>query len=459
MNTGLEKIYYQLPVGLQNVLISTYGLYIQKIRHGQQYRNFLRQITDHVILSKEEFQGIRWKVFSGLLADSQKYVPYYREVLYGISVQEIKCIEDMHRLPLLEKEVLRASPKLLIDERFENKKLLVVQTTGTTGTPLKIYCDSEVRKKNYAFYSRFLQQAGINYLAKRATFGGRIVVPHFQNQPPFWRYSFFQKNILFSSYHLTKKNIPSYVNALRKFQPEYIDSYPSSLYTIAKLAQQEGITLKGITKAITTSAETLFSEQRKAIEDVFGVKIFDQYGAAEMCVSVGQCSYGTYHLYSDYAIVEFLREDGSHAEPGEEAEIVCTGLINSVMPLIRYRIGDRAVVGDRQCSCGSPFPVVEKIIGRADDVIVTPDGKRVGRLSPVLKGFPVKEVQYRQSHHDRVEVHIVKERGYSKQTEVYVKKELIKRLGKEIVIDIVYCSAIERKAGGKLQSIVSTLSI
>ena len=100
-----------LPVFLQNMSISVYGLYIQKIRHGQQYRDFLRQIKGHLSLSREELEEIQWKVFSNLLADSQKYVPYYREVLKDISVQEVRCIDDMQTLPLLEKEVLRTSPE------------------------------------------------------------------------------------------------------------------------------------------------------------------------------------------------------------------------------------------------------------------------------------------------------------------------------------------------------------
>jgi len=457
MNVCVAKIYYQLPAGMQNIFLSSYGLYLQKIRHGQQYRDFCRQVNGHLALSKGELAGVQWQGFCKLLADSRKYVPYYRKALKDISAPEVKCLDDLRKLPLLEKEVLRTSPETLVDERYEKKKLLVVHTTGTTGTPLKIYCTPDVRKKNYAFYRRFLQQAGINYSGRRATFGGRIIVPHNQKQPPFWRYSYFQKNILFSSYHLTEKNIPSYITALRKIRPEYIDTYPSSLFTLAKYAVQQGISLKGISRAIITSAETLFPEQRKIIEDVFDAQIFDQYGAAEMCVFVGQCGHGSYHVHSDYAIIEFLREDGSRAVPGEEAEVVCTGLINPVMPLIRYRIGDRAVLSDRECECGSPFPVVEKIIGRADDVILTPDGRRIGRLSPVLKGFPVKEAQYRQKVIDEIDVLLVKDQGFSVDTEKNIIMELKKRLGGKIKINIKYVEVIERSKGGKLKSIISEL--
>jgi phenylacetate-CoA ligase len=227
------------------------------------------------------------------------------------------------------------------------------------------------------------------------------------------------------------------------------------LYTIASFAKDHNISLINITKGITTSAETLFAEQREVIETAFGVPIFDQYGAAEMCVFVGQCREGTYHIHIDYGIIEFLRDDGTPAPAGEEAEIVCTGLINPVMPLIRYRIGDRAVLSDETCKCGSIFPIVENVLGRIDDVIITPDGKQVGRLSPVFKGLPVKEVQYIQRDKNSVIVQIVKTEGYTVETEKQSIHELRKRLGNEIAIQLKYVESIPRGEGGKLKSIIS----
>ena len=213
--------------------------------------------------------------------------------------------------------------------------------------------------------------------------------------------------------------------------------------------------MKNVTKGITTSAETLYSWQRKIIEKAFGVPVIDQYGSAEMCNFVAQCHLGRYHIHSDYALIEFLREDGTPADPGEEAEIVCTGFINPVMPLIRYRIGDYGILSDIPCKCGSPFPVMEKILGRMDDIIITPDGRKVGRLSPVLKGFPIKESQYIQKKIDELEVLIVKDKHYDKNTESEVVKELEKRLGTSLKIRVKYVSCIQREKGGKLRTVIS----
>lgn len=457
MNSKLDIVYKNSPCFVQNTFISLYGLYLNTVRHGKYYRTFLAEIERNTLLSSAEFRQMQLESVRELLQKSVRHVPYYRNSLSLEMVNDFQEINDIQKIPLLEKKVLRQSPGQLVDERYDLAKLNVVHTTGTTGTPLKIYCTPRVRKRNYAFYSRFLSNAGINYMGKRITIGGRVVVSADQKDPPFWRHSFFQKNILFSSYHLSEEFLPLYLDKIKKTQADYIDSYPSSLYAIAAFAEKSNTSLLGTTKAITTSAETLFPEQRKVIERVFGVPVFDQYGAAEMCAFIGQCSAGNYHIHSDYAILELLRDDGTPALPGEEAEIVCTGLINDVMPLIRYRIGDRAVLAEQECSCGCPFPVVSRVIGRADDVIQTPGGARIGRLSPVLKGFPIKEAQYRQQVLDQVEVLIVRDHGFDRETERKVVRELSKRLGHGMQITVKYVQQIDRSAGGKFKSIVSRM--
>jgi phenylacetate-CoA ligase len=97
---------------------------------------------------------------------------------------------------------------------------------------------------------------------------------------------------------------------------------------------------------------------------------------------------------------------------------------------------------------------MEKIIGRMDDIIVTPDGRRIGRLSPVVKGFPVKEVRYIQKVKESVAVHIVKDKGYTLETERQLIQELRKRLGDAISIQLTYESFIPLGKGGKLKSII-----
>lgn len=460
MKAVFENAIFYSPVLIQNIALSIYGLKTQYIRYGGNYTNYYNTVSAHLAYNQSELNAYIQSTLIKTINDAAENVPYYKALFQreNIHPDSIKSIDDLKRIPILEKEPLREAPKKFIHKTFNSNRLLIVHTTGSTGTPLKIYCNNETRQRNYAFYSRYLNQAGISFKQNRATFGGRIIVPSKQKNPPFWRNSFFQRNILFSSYHLTDANIPSYIRKLTKIKPDYIDTYPSSLYCIASYAETHNINLKGITKAITTSAETLYPEQRKVIEGVFGVPIYDQYGAAEMCIFVGQCKEGNYHIHTDYGVVEFLREDGSQAKAGEDSEIICTSFINPVMPLIRYRIGDTGIYSDRPCGCGSLFPVMEKISGRVDDVITTPDGKKIGRLSPVMKGIPVKEIQFIQKVLSEVEVLVVKAQGYDENTEIELINQLRKRLGEDISMDIKYVDRIHRGKGAKLKSIVSMIT-
>jgi len=332
----IDSLMLNLPVVLQNAAISIYGYTLQRNRYSGLYSSLKQAAFERLRYERQRLAAYQERQFIDIVKNACKNVPYYagKFKACGIEPGDIDGLSVLQKLPMLEKGTLRSDPESLIDSRHARRSLQVIHTTGSTGTPLNIYCDESVRQNNYAFYDRFLEINGISSRGKRATFGGRIVVRATQKKPPYWRYSLFQRNMLFSSYHLAEKNLILYIEALRKYKPDVIDSYPSSLSVLAGYAKRQGLGLKNITKAITTSAETLSQEQRATITEMFGVPVFDQYGAAEMCVFAGQCNCGNYHIHSDYGLVEFVKPDGSHGKPGDECELVCTGFINPVMPLI-----------------------------------------------------------------------------------------------------------------------------
>jgi phenylacetate-CoA ligase len=454
-----EKLLYALPTGLQNAALSLYGISLLRNRHGGNYRRYYAEAVARSQLSRPQLDEYENETFLRVLRRAVDKVPYYRALHQQgrFPIEKVRGVGDIRCLPLLEKSELRLNPDQFVNEDYALKDLSVISTTGTTGTPLRIYCNANVRQRNYAFHDRFLTMSGIDKDGLRATIGGRIIVPSADRKPPFWRHSYFQKNVLFSSYHLNDSSIGLYIAELQSLQPNYIDSYPSSIYSIASHAKQHAISLRGITKAIVTSGETLFDDQKAVIEEEFGVTVFDQYGCAEMSVLVTSCEQGTYHFHSDFGILEILNANGEAARDGEEGEIVCTGFINDVMPLIRYRIEDRAIAGRRNCPCGSALPTVARVLGRDDDVILTPGGDRVGRLSPVLKGFPVKEAQFVQEKLGEVKVVLVPDAAYGEADETRLVQELRMRLGNEMRFEFQYVDRIERGKGGKLKSIVSRL--
>lgn len=212
-------------------------------------------------------------------------------------------------------------------------------------------------------------------------------------------------------------------------------------------------------KAIITSSETLLEHQRRTIEAVFRCPVADQYGCAEQVVFVSQCEKGTYHVHPEFGVVEFLREDGSEATPGEPARLICTGFTNLAMPLMRYEIGDVGVRSEEDCMCGRSFPIIKQIIGRMDDTLITRDGRRIGRLDPVFKGLQsVKEAQIVQEDYDHLSLLIVPGREFQMRHAQTVVSELQKRMGSQVDVRVKLVDEITRTASGKFRAVISKVN-
>ncbi len=126
------------------------------------------------------------------------------------------------------------------------------------------------------------------------------------------------------------------------------------------------------------------------------------------------------------------------------------------MPLLRYRTGDQAVASGERCPCGRAFPVVERILGREDDVIVTPEGRLIGRLDPIFKVVKtLHETRIVQDRRNHVRVEVVSGTRVPADELAALERELRHRLGPCMEIDFVHVPAIPRTASGKLRQVVN----
>jgi phenylacetate-CoA ligase len=377
-------------------------------------------------------------------------VPFYRARALG--ERTFTSLDRLRDYPILTKDDVKAAGRALVSQRTSGS-LVEIHTGGTTGKPLTIFCDRHTLQLSYAFFGRLREWAGIPNRGRVATFAGRRVVPAAAGAP-FWRHNLSARTLLFSSYHISPATVDQYLEALGRFKPDLIDSYPSSLHPLAtRMLERNVSSIRP--RGIVTSSETLFAEVRRDLEAAFGCRVTDYYGAAEMAAFVGQCEKGRYHVNPEYGVVEVLR-DGEPVRPGESGEIVATGFINPVMPLIRYATGDLAVMAEPGCECGRHFPVLDRVEGRMDDVIVTPDGRRVGRLDPIFKAVSsLFETQIVQDRPDHVRVEVVVRGPFPQSEERVLLEELRARLGNRMTIDIERVSVIERTGRGKLRTVVN----
>ncbi len=299
-------------------------------------------------------------------------------------------------LPKLTKQIILERPSDFISQAPEHntKQLIKLNTSGSSGTPLTLFTTHEARKINYMFYQHALNEFGCHYKSKSTTFAGRILYKKPGKSPA--RYDYFNKTQYLSSYFISLETIDSYIFALNKWQPEFIDAYPSALLEICTLARQKNLSLTFSPKVVLTSSETLTSEVRAIIESFFAAPVLDHYGCTEMAISAFS-SGGKYFAPANYSVIEL--------EPAFDNlySVITTGLLNFGMPLLRYEIGDLV-----SKSFSDSNYVFDSIEGRADDVIVTPEGKRIGRMDPAFKGIKgIEMAQIIQENLNEIEVLII----------------------------------------------------
>lgn len=452
---SMKALYDAVPVWVQNAMLSAYGLHLKRLRYGPGGRRLLAELRTSQWATPDEWRARQDAEVARAVAAACRDVPFYRA--RGGPTRPVDSVARLAELPVVTKAELQAAGRDMVSRQWAGAPLQEIHTGGTTGRPLTVFCDRAVLQRNYAFFARFKEMAGVADGERVATFAGRTIVPAERRTPPFWRHNRASRTMLCSSYHIGPDTVEAYVEALERFGPALIDSYPSSIEPIARhVVARGGSAVRP--RAVITSSETLFPEVRAVVEEAFGCPVFDHYGSAEMVALITQCAAGRYHVNPEFGVVELLC-DGRPARPGEVGDIVATGFINPVMPLLRYVTGDRAVADDRPCTCGRSWPVVARIEGRVDDVIVTPEGRRVGRLDPIFKSVAsLHETRIVQDAEDHVRVETVVAGELQAAEEAELLAQLRARLGPRMRIDIVRVQAIARTSGGKLRTVVNEVA-
>jgi len=423
------------------------------------YAKALPSIRERTRWRREQWQDFQRRQLSEMLNRAAWLIPAYRGNP-AVRARPADPLDVLPTWPVIDIADFRTNPDRYRDPDHGFRGCITLYTSGSTGTPKKIVRDSRAEQLNYAYMeARWRNLAGVNLRDRWAMLGGQLVVPATRHQPPFWVAAYPMNQLYMSSYHLHPRNAEYYMRALRRWKPAYLLGYASSLLTLADFAEITGI-LPPL-KCILSNAEPLYAHARERLERVFGCRVFDTYGATEGAFFGFECAAGRMHISPDYGVFEILREDGTPCSPGQMGRVVVTGLTNRSMPLIRYPIGDLAAwAKDEVCGCGCTFPVIEKIEGRADDVIVLPDGRKIGRLDPVFKAeLPIREAQIAQRRQGDIEVRVVPEQraanvSWNEQHSALLLKELRARLGDEVPIAIRIVEQIPRGHNNKFKAVV-----
>jgi phenylacetate-CoA ligase len=463
MNKMLLKAYHHSPYSLRMLAASARGYYLQFWRYGPETDELVAACLERDYWDADRLRDWQQEQLARILHRAATRVPFYREQWAARRSQGDRASwEVLENWPVLKKDTLRARSRDFVADDRDVRKMLHEHTSGTSGKPVSHWWGRVTARASYAlFEARVRIWNGISRDDRWAILGGQLVTPFEQSRPPFWVWNAGMRQLYLSSYHLTPDNIPVYLEALRSHNIQYVLGYASSLYTLAQTILERDLTAPALQVAIS-NAEPLFDYQRAAIEQAFRCTMRNTYGMSENVCGASECAAATMHLWPEMGVLEVL--DDTHDRPlaeGEMGRFICTGLLNTDMPFIRYEIGDRGALAmhNAGCQCGRTLPAIQAIEGRMDDVIITPDGRRVGRLDPVFKAdMPIHEAQIIQKTIDHITVRFVPASNYTTKDGELIISRLCDRVG-AIHIDLEMVDTIPREANGKFRAVISHVAI
>lgn len=456
-NRSLLNIYYLLPKFAREIFAALYSMKVRSRRFGKSFHEQMRLLQECEKLPRAERA---WRQVSDLkttLSYAYENVPYYRSLFdaAGFRPEDLKSIEDLRKIPLLERDAVRSKNAELHSTAFTGSKFSH-RTSGTTGTTLGFTLSEEANQRHYGCVWHHYSWVGMRRGDRLATFGGHPLAHPDRQKPPFWLYDAAENELYFSIQHISTQNAPYYLEQLLRFKPVLVRGIPSFLNLIAQYMIDNGITYTP--RGVFTYSETLLDSQRRALEQAFNCTAFNFYSNGERTGHVLQCGHGRLHVLTETGVIEIIRADGSPAEPGEVGELVITNMINRAMPLIRYRIGDTGIMSrEEKCPCGRETPILENLTGRTNDFVITPDGRRI-RPVGVFMGTPmVKAAQFVQEEVGSVIVKIIPREGFGPEDEKKVTEELEAEIGHSTRYQIEIVDELPFGANGKLQHIISKI--
>jgi phenylacetate-CoA ligase len=349
-------------------------------RNPAYYVPFLNEFYNQPVEYRRQVQVER---LSKLLRHAAHHVPYYRRVLTenGVVTNGDVDLTRFQHVPELTRETLRDKFELLKSSDLAARDWYKNSSGGSTGEPVTLLQDSAYRdismattEMHYGWAGRsagepFVRLWGSDRDVLLGTLGWRAKLSNFIRNQTF-----------LNSFDMSKAHMQRYVDTIRRVRPVMIEAYAESIYALARYMNDTGIRLSGV-RSIITSAGTLYPFIREEVRRAFGCQILNRYGSREVSDIAGERVAGAgLEVFTYTHFVEVVDEKGQPCAAGEEGDVLVTSLTNYAMPIIRYRIGDRAVVGAAATMPAPSAERLETVTGRALDVFVREDGSTVSAI-------------------------------------------------------------------------------
>ena len=391
--------------------------------------------------SKQCIDKVRVEKLKKIIQYAKNYVTIYREKYAGISVNDIKHVEDIQLLPILKsKELKEREIKDITSEHADLKNCILLSTSGTSGVPFKLYINRQEYALRQLTFLTFLSQHGWKPWWKSASLLAEAKID---------KETILQKLINRRRFYVpVELSFTEQVDMIFKINPQFIIAIPPSVQALADYVIKNKIKL-GKFKLIVLGGAILTDEISSRLKKAFGHPGIDYYGTVETSFLGGDCpKCELKYLYDPGNIVEILDEEDNKVRSGEAGRAIITSFDHYTTPIIRYDIGDNITIAPSEHQCKIRYSHYKSIDGRVADILKLKNGKvlHIAHVNRVLANF--KQVQFYQKTDGYI---IIKYVARSQQGNQSLLSELLRSLGLQEYSDLSFeqCDFIPLEANGK----------
>lgn len=366
-------------------------------------------------------------------------------------------------LPILTKKDLQRPIKEVIADNININDCYIGSTSGSSGHPFFFAKDKFAHAMTWAvIYNRY-KQHGISPSDRQARFYGipREFVGYWKERVKDLSMNRFR----FPVFDLSDEALERFFNQIKKGKFRYLYGYTNSLSLFARYLVKRNIVLKdhcpSVQVCISTS-EVCTPEDHTLLQAAFGVKNVREYGGSETCIMAFDNPAGEWQMNEDTLYNELLNDDGSVTGNGETGNIISTSLYNTAFPIIRYQIGDMAIVNAR--TADSVYRTVDKLMGRTNDTVLLPSGRVAAGFTfyyisrSILESMGVlKEFIIRQTEPNHFIFEVVTDREITVDEKEKIKSTLWRYLEPGLNLTINRVEKIVRPVSGKVKHFYSEL--
>jgi phenylacetate-CoA ligase len=430
------------------------------MRERSPYLEHLRYLEKSQFFPLESLKEDQWIRFKKILRHAYENTSYYSRSMKAsrLAPGDVRSWDDLHRIPVLKKEDIRANKLDMVARNVPANKLVPKKTSGSTGKPLDFFWDEASQQWKRACTIRHNRWTGWNVGERIGAVWGN---PEFTND---WRGRL--RNLLLERYlsldtlEMDEEDMMRFYGEVRRKRPTLLFGHAHSLFLFARFLRKESL-MDLRPKGIISSAMVLHEFERTEMEEVFGCRVTNRYGCEEVSLIACECEeHSGLHINMDTLIVEFIRE-GKAVQAGQTGAVVVTDLTNYGMPFIRYELGDVGIPSDRKCKCGRGFPLIESVEGRAADFVLTPEGKFVSGISltenfaTLIRGLA--QMQIVQERIDHLTLRIVKGEGFSEESKRQIADLAKERFGERMTYSLEFVENIPSDGSGKYRFCISKI--